>query len=89
MKNRYIVAIDGEGVYFRETLSVTHDANAKEVVYHTKPINRPPVLKDRKSMSKVLAGATKATLIDISLNYREGYFAILELLRKEKKSAKA
>lgn len=83
---RYITAIDNNGVYFRETLNVTHDASTGEVIYHTKPIKRVPKKSNRREMERVLKGATKKFLVSLALDYREGYFRMIELLLEERKT---
>ena len=37
--SRFVVAVDATGVHLRETLNVTHDVDAGEVVYHTRPLS--------------------------------------------------
>ena len=37
-KARYVIAIDGHGIYLRRTLCVTHHGESGEVQYDSKPV---------------------------------------------------
>ena len=54
---RYLIAVDDKGVYLRETLCVTHDANTGEVTYAAKPV---PVSELPLSVSNRVIGALMA-----------------------------
>ena len=34
---RMLICFDGENVFQREIINITHDANSGEAIYHTKP----------------------------------------------------
>jgi hypothetical protein len=50
---RFIIAIDGEGFHFRETLSVSHRVELGEVHYDTKPIT------SANSLAEVILNGSK------------------------------
>jgi hypothetical protein len=52
---RIIIAFDGTGIYFRETLCVTHDGVSGESRYDTKPVgSMKHPRKFRKALLKLI-----------------------------------
>ena len=55
-RNRYLVAMDQNGVYIRRTLAVIHRSEIGEVHYHTVPVT---VSKAPKSVRKLYITACR------------------------------
>ena len=51
---RWLIAHDEKGYYLRETLCVTHDGVAGEIVYHTKPHGRADTIEEAIEQAKSL-----------------------------------
>lgn len=52
---RYVIAIDGYGVYLRRTLCVTHRMENGEAQYDTKPISVSKAPKHIQKMFRLVA----------------------------------
>ena len=60
MHTRYIVAVDQNGVYLRETLCVTRRHESGEIEYHTKPVAGDELSKELAAFMNAVRRALRA-----------------------------
>ena len=60
MQTRYIIAVDQNGVYLRETLCVTRRRESGKVEYHTKPVADGELSKELEACMGAVRRALRA-----------------------------